>query len=304
MLIAVPSSPTSDLGRKYGHVGILVLNPDYQDPAEELENLKALIEEKKQQLEETTDSAEKESLQAEIDQYTENLNVLQETDPQNFMSCGFTIPADRHGVQKWLVIHNIGSIRVSTLSAWMNVYSISGNVAWGWGHAADGSRIMWIGDLPATVPFVFHEEEATEEDLEEEETKEEKEDKKEEKKQDKKEETTTESKKESESKTPETPAETNPQTEPQTQSQPVTEPVTEPATPAPVEPETPAPTQPQPEPETPAPTQPPTEPPTQPPTEPPAPAPTEPPAPAPTEPPVEVVTEPAPTAEPAAEPEA
>lgn len=167
MLIAVPTSPGSELGRKYGHVGILLKNPNYKDPSLTASALEREAEHLKKELEKSKDKLQRIQIRTKLNGINEQIISLTQN---NYYVKGHLIEVDTNGNEKWIVAENIGSIRMTALSAWIRSYDLAGKVAWGWGHDHSGVPIVWNGDLPETVAFVVHEDE---EETEEEETSEE-----------------------------------------------------------------------------------------------------------------------------------
>ena len=179
MVIAVPRSPSSELGWQYGHAGILVKNTSYTEPDNE-ENRQLVQDMKKELLEkeaeakllkgrlgvrfltEGEENPEYQELQKQIYSLTYDLNVLQQQISQNYAYLaeinGFVFRFDRNNQEEWLVIHSTDRIEVTPLSQWISYYNITGEVAWGWGHINPGSPVEFKGDLAKAVPFIYHEE--------------------------------------------------------------------------------------------------------------------------------------------------
>jgi len=117
MIIAVPHSPTSQDGWTYGHVGVLIKNPSYQEPEEDRE-------------------------ESRIPQYVSSGNVQYEKD------------SDGH--EKWLVADSTSIVQSTPLSSWIAKYNATNQVLWGWAHYYQNSGVEWTGDIPSYIPFVVH----------------------------------------------------------------------------------------------------------------------------------------------------
>ena len=167
MVIAVPRSPSSELGMQYGHAGIIIRNPYYQDTdveerLYELEIKKAELADKQQQLKlESEDNNSFLELLREVNVLMQEVNELQVLIERRCayteVKYGFVFEYDTDGNEKWMVLDSTSAVNSTPLSEWIGYYNITGEVAWGWGHVDPYSPVEFKEDIPKTVAFVYHE---------------------------------------------------------------------------------------------------------------------------------------------------
>ena len=137
MIISVPHTLCGEIGWIYGHVGILIKNPDFDDApdcaVQQLKETKARIAELNvKNIESGLECTEL------LDAINKLRSVAGKIENKYFGVTrtvdGIDIRTDADGDEEWLVVHNIGVIATETLSDWISKYNVTGEVKWGWGY--------------------------------------------------------------------------------------------------------------------------------------------------------------------------